>query len=78
MKESQNDEELMKKPSSKKENAKEFDIISFDEDEDTKSVFSLFGFELIAPKGMKNPLLIYSLFIIVNIILFFVFRSFLK
>ena len=76
------EEELSQTPSEQKSEQeseqKEFDIISFNEEDGSKTVFSLFGFEFIAPKGMKNPLLIYGLFIVVNISLFMGLRSLLN
>lgn len=47
-----------------------FNLVSFDSDLPPKSVFKFFGYELIAPSGMKNPAFIYSLFVIVNLVVF--------
>ena len=47
-----------------------FSIVGFEADLPPKSVFKLFGYELIAPTGMKNPAFIYILFVIVNLIIF--------
>ena len=42
----------------------------------TQSVISLFGFELTAPSGLKNPGIVYLAFIIINLLIFLVLRSF--
>ena len=80
MNESKSEEELSntEKKQKKANEEDDFNIISFDEESESKSVLNLFGYELIAPKGMKNPLLIYGLFVIVNLTLFIVLKGFLK
>ena len=47
-----------------------FNLVSFEADLPPKSVFKLFGYELIAPSGMQNPAFIYMLFVIVNLVVF--------
>ena len=42
----------------------------------TQGVVSLFGFELTAPAGLKNPGIVYLSFIVVNLFIFLVLRSF--
>tara|TARA_Y100001968_G_C19181942_1_gene630866 strand:- start:280 stop:498 length:219 start_codon:yes stop_codon:yes gene_type:complete len=42
----------------------------------SQTVLRLFGIELTAPAGLKNPGTIYISFILVNIIIFFVLRGF--
>ena len=42
----------------------------------TQSVISLFGFELTAPSGLKNPGIVYLAFIVINLFIFLVLRSF--
>ncbi|WP_320663455.1 hypothetical protein [Prochlorococcus sp. MIT 1223] len=42
----------------------------------SQSVFRLFGIELTAPSGLKNPGTVYISFILVNLIIFLVLRSF--
>ena len=42
----------------------------------TQSVISIFGFELTAPSGLKNPGIVYLAFIIINLFIFLVLRSF--
>ena len=42
----------------------------------TQSVISLFGFELTAPSGLKNPGIVYIAFIVKNLFIFLVLRSF--
>ena len=44
----------------------------------TQSVISLFGFELTAPSGLKNPGLVYLAFIVVNLFIFLALRSFIS
>ena len=44
----------------------------------TQSVISLFGFELTAPSGLKNPGIVYLTFIVVNLFIFLVLRSFIS
>ena len=44
----------------------------------TQSVISLFGFELTAPSGLKNPGIVYLGFIIINLFIFLVLRSFIS
>ena len=58
-----------------KEKSDDFSLIGFDADSPEKSVFKLFGYELIAPAGMKNPILIYGSFIVVNMIVFLFIKS---
>ena len=52
-----------------------FNLIEFDSDIPSKSVFQFFGYEFLAPTGMKNPALIYMLFVVVNIIVFLFIKS---
>tara|TARA_B100000700_G_scaffold325130_1_gene433053 strand:+ start:2300 stop:2536 length:237 start_codon:yes stop_codon:yes gene_type:complete len=47
-----------------------FNIVGFDSDSPSRSVFNFFGYEFIAPSGMKKPALIYILFSLVNLIIF--------
>ena len=42
----------------------------------TQGVITLFGYELTAPAGLKNPGVVYLSFIFVNIIIFFMLKSF--
>ena len=42
----------------------------------TQSVISLFGYELTAPSGLKNPGLVYLAFIVVNLFIFLALRNF--
>ena len=44
----------------------------------TQSVVSLFGFELTAPSGLKNPGIVYIAFIVINLFIFLVLRSFIS
>ena len=43
-----------------------------------QSVISLFGFELTAPSGLKNPGIVYIAFIVINLFVFLVLRSFIS
>lgn len=45
-------------------------------DKDSKTVFSLFGIEMTAPAGLKNPGIVYISFIVINMFVFFVIKSF--
>ena len=44
----------------------------------TQSVISLFGFELTAPSGLKNPGIVYLAFIVVNLFIFLALRTFIS
>jgi len=59
----------------KKEESKE--ILSYSS-KGTQSVISLFGFELTAPSGLKNPGIVYIAFIVINLFIFLVLRSFIS
>tara|TARA_B100000700_G_scaffold323059_1_gene426021 strand:+ start:86 stop:352 length:267 start_codon:yes stop_codon:yes gene_type:complete len=48
------------------------------QDKGTKGVINLFGYELTAPAGLKNPGLVYLSFIFVNLIIFLVLKSFIS
>ena len=52
-------------------------ILSYSSKE-TQSVISLFGFELTAPSGLKNPGIVYLAFIIVNLFIFLALRNFIS
>tara|TARA_B100000965_G_scaffold347025_1_gene318881 strand:+ start:906 stop:1169 length:264 start_codon:yes stop_codon:yes gene_type:complete len=43
-----------------------------------QSVISLFGIELTAPSGLKNPGIVYLAFIVINLFIFLVLRSFIS
>jgi len=43
-----------------------------------QSVISLFGYELTAPSGLKNPGIVYIAFIVINLFIFLVLRSFIS
>tara|TARA_Y100001970_G_C13802812_1_gene635946 strand:+ start:172 stop:411 length:240 start_codon:yes stop_codon:yes gene_type:complete len=44
-------------------------------DKEKQTVFKMFGIELTAPAGLKNPGTIYISFIVVNIIMFVILKS---
>ena len=44
----------------------------------SQSVISLFGLELTAPSGLKNPGIVYIAFIVINLFIFLVLRSFIS
>ena len=44
----------------------------------TQCVISFFGFELTAPSGLKNPGIVYIAFIVINLFIFLVLRSFIS
>jgi len=43
-----------------------------------QSVISLFGLELTAPSGLKNPGIVYIAFLLINLFIFLVLRSFIS
>ena len=47
-------------------------------DKGKQSVIEIFGYELTAPSGLKNPGLVYISFIVVNLIIFLVIKSFIS
>ena len=47
-------------------------------DKGTQGVISLFGYELTAPAGLKNPGIVYLSFIFVNLIIFLILKSFIS
>ena len=44
----------------------------------TQSVIRLFGVELTAPSGLKSPGIVYLAFIVINLFIFLVLRSFIS
>ena len=47
-------------------------------DKGTQGVISLFGYELTAPAGLKNPGVVYLSFIFVNLLIFLILKSFIS
>ncbi len=47
-------------------------------DKGTQGVITLFGYELTAPAGLKNPGIVYLSFIFVNLIIFLMLKSFIS
>ena len=45
-------------------------------DTGTQTVFKLLGIQMTAPSALKNPGIVYTAFIVVNIVIFFVLKSF--
>ena len=45
-------------------------------DKGTQGVITLFGYELTAPAGLKNPGIVYLSFIFVNLLIFLILKSF--
>ena len=45
------------------------------ENDDKQVLFRVFGVEMTAPKGLKNPRLIYISFIVVNFILLIILKN---
>jgi len=45
-------------------------------DKGTQGVINLFGYELTAPAGLKNPGIVYLSFIFVNLLIFLILKSF--
>ena len=60
--------------STSKGTKKNFNVLNF-RDSDKKSVFNIFGIEFVAPKGITNPIGVYLLFIVVNILIFVILKS---
>jgi len=48
------------------------------QDNGTKGVITLFGYELTAPAGLKNPGIVYLSFIFVNLLIFLILKSFIS
>tara|TARA_B100000579_G_scaffold346469_1_gene299364 strand:- start:199 stop:462 length:264 start_codon:yes stop_codon:yes gene_type:complete len=44
----------------------------------TQGVITLFGYELTAPAGLKNPGIVYLSFIFVNLLIFLILKSFIS
>ena len=63
--------------SNEKSNSESKGILSYSS-KGTQSVISLFGFELTAPSGLKNPGIVYIAFIVINLFIFLVLRSFIS
>ena len=53
------------------ENTKSYQLIKSVLENESKSVFNLFGYELTAPKGMKNPGRIFIILVLANFLLLF-------
>tara|TARA_B100000214_G_scaffold250661_1_gene184226 strand:+ start:45 stop:311 length:267 start_codon:yes stop_codon:yes gene_type:complete len=47
-------------------------------DKGTQGVITLFGYELTAPAGLKNPGIVYLAFIFVNLVIFLILKSFIS
>ena len=47
-------------------------------DKGTQGVITLFGYELTAPAGLKNPGVVYLSFIFVNLLIFLILKSFIE
>ena len=47
-------------------------------DKGTQGVITLFGYELTAPAGLKNPGIVYLSFIVVNLLIFLTLKSFIS
>ena len=47
-------------------------------DKGTQSVITIFGYELTAPAGLKNPGFVYLSFIFVNLLIFLILKSFIS
>tara|TARA_Y100001968_G_C18684534_1_gene403979 strand:+ start:26 stop:292 length:267 start_codon:yes stop_codon:yes gene_type:complete len=85
------DNNLLKSPETDKSLPNENDSTDFNEDKPffAKGIFSykdkgsqgvitLFGYELTAPAGLKNPGIVYLSFIFVNLLIFLILRSFMS
>ena len=47
-------------------------------DKGTQGVITLFGYDLTAPAGLKNPGIVYLSFIFVNLVIFLILKSFIS
>ena len=47
-------------------------------DKGTQGVITIFGYELTAPAGLKNPGVVYLSFIFVNLLIFLMLKSFIS
>tara|TARA_B100000579_G_scaffold397670_1_gene377400 strand:+ start:62 stop:328 length:267 start_codon:yes stop_codon:yes gene_type:complete len=47
-------------------------------DKGTQGVITLFGYELTAPAGLKNPGVVYLSFIFINLVIFLMLKSFIS
>ena len=47
-------------------------------DKGKQGVLTLFGYELTAPAGLKNPGIVYLSFIFVNLLIFLILKSFIS
>ena len=47
-------------------------------DKGTQGVIRLFGYELTAPAGLKNPGIVYLSFILINLLIFIILKSFIS
>jgi len=47
-------------------------------DKGTQGVIAIFGYELTAPAGLKNPGVVYLSFIFVNLLIFLMLKSFIS
>ena len=47
-------------------------------DKGTQSVITIFGYELTAQAGLKNPGIVYLSFIFVNLLIFLILKSFIS
>ena len=63
--------------STKESKAESQGILSYSS-KGTQSVISFFGLELTAPSGLKNPGIVYIAFIVINLFIFLVLRSFIS
>ncbi len=44
-------------------------------DDNEQSLFKVFGFQMTAPKGLKNPRIIYISFILINLLIILVLKN---
>ena len=67
----------IKKMTEKNGNETSKNILSY-EDDNKQTVLKLFGIELTAPSGLKNPGIVYVAFIVINMVLFLILKSFIS
>tara|TARA_Y100001968_G_scaffold313567_1_gene337900 strand:+ start:379 stop:648 length:270 start_codon:yes stop_codon:yes gene_type:complete len=86
------DNNLLESPEKDNSLTTEKDCVDYDDDEKpffakgifsyknkgTQGVINLFGYELTAPAGLKNPGVVYLSFIFVNLVIFLMLKSFIS
>lgn len=72
-----NNVNIILKMSKKNEKETNQSILSY-KDDNKQTVIKIFGIELTAPSGLKNPGIVYVAFIVINMGLFLILKSFIS